>query len=91
MLGHSAEPGGAHGLHRNAVAVLHELLNVHQISGHDFQAFFDLLQRAGEEKGLMDLDDEALDDFCAVAVVQQLALATARGMRTAFLPVDNAG
>ena len=34
--------------------------------GLDQQAFFDLLQRAGEEAGLLDLDDEALDEVrCA--------------------------
>ena len=91
MLVHSsaADPTIGHGwLHRNAVSVLYEVLAVHQTSGHDFQAFFDLLQRAGEEKGLMDVEDEALDDFCPVPVAQQFALAATRGLATAMLPLE---
>ena len=37
----------------------------------DQQAFFDLLQRAGEEAGLLDLEDETLDECVPLAVVEE--------------------
>lgn len=43
---------------RDAVAALHQLLRVQQTQSLDFQAFFDLLQRCGEEKQLLELSDE---------------------------------
>ena len=36
-----------------------------------FQEFLDLLQRAGEESGLMDLHSEELDDWVPTAVVRR--------------------
>lgn len=43
---------------RDAVAALHQLLRVAQTQSLDFQAFLDLLQRCGEERGLMELSNE---------------------------------
>lgn len=43
---------------RDAVAALHQLLRVAQTQSLDLQAFFDLLQRCGEERGLMELSNE---------------------------------
>ena len=91
MLLHSsaADPSaGPAWLHRNAISVLYEVLAVKETKGMDFQAFFDLLQRAAEEKGLMDIDVEALDDFCPLPIAQQLALAATRGLATAILPLE---
>ena len=43
---------------RDAVDALHQLLRVQQTQSLDLQAFFDLLQRCGEEKGLLELSNE---------------------------------
>lgn len=43
---------------RDAVGALHQLLRVEQTQSLDFQAFFDLLQRCGEEKQLLELSNE---------------------------------
>lgn len=43
---------------RDAVAALHALLHVQQAQSLDLQAFLDLLQRCGEERRLLELDDE---------------------------------
>jgi len=45
-----------------------------------WQAFFDLLQRAAEEQGLLDLSNESLDEFVPVAVVAQVAEQFAAGL-----------
>ncbi len=47
----------------------------------DFQSFFDLLQRAGEEKGLMDLDNEELDDCLPIEVVAEFGVNMVMGMQ----------
>lgn len=57
---------------RDAVAALHQLLRVAQTQSLDLQAFFDLLQRCGEERGLMELSNEAFDDWVPLEVVRDL-------------------
>ena len=61
--------GGAAGagayVGRGAIEALHQLLRVQQAQSlQDFQSFFDLLQRCGEERGLLELSDEV----CGVCV-----------------------
>ncbi|KAK9828381.1 hypothetical protein WJX81_001823 [Elliptochloris bilobata] len=51
---------------REAVDTLHMLFNVNEMQGLDSQALLDLLQRAGEDSGLMYLDDEAFDELVPV-------------------------
>lgn len=43
-----------------------------------------LMVRVPRWQGLMDLEDEALDDFVPAAVVQQFAEAAARGVAKAI-------
>ena len=43
-----------------------------ETQGLDFQAFLDLLQRVGEEQGMLDLDDEVLDDWLPMPVIRDL-------------------
>ena len=51
----------------------HTHARTHGGGGVDQQAFFDLLQRAGEEAGLLDLEDEALDECVPLSVVESVA------------------
>lgn len=51
-----------------------------ETNGLDFQAFLDLLQRAGEERALMDLSDEELDDWVPLEVLRDFARHVAAGM-----------
>jgi len=53
-----------------AVESLHRFLRM-QDYGLEFQGFVDLLQRAGEGEGLMDLFDEEQDDFVPLGVVKE--------------------
>jgi hypothetical protein len=66
-------------LSADAVALLHRLLRVHELHGAPLQAFFDLLQRAGEERGAMDLRDAEQDAWVPLAVVRDFAAGAARG------------
>lgn len=71
-------PGGDF-LGRDTIKTLHRVLNVQSTHGLDFQAFFDLLQRAGEERDLMNPEDEALDEFVPAVVVHDFAGTFIRG------------
>ncbi|KAI3426302.1 hypothetical protein D9Q98_008675 [Chlorella vulgaris] len=57
---------------RDAVGALHQLLRVEQTQSLDFQAFFDLLQRCGEEKQLLELSNENQDEWVPLEVVRDL-------------------
>ena len=46
----------------------------------DQQALLDLLQRAGEDAGLMHLDDEAFDELVPAEVVRELLQALCASM-----------
>ena len=54
---------------RDTVQTLHEILKIQEAYGYDFQAFFDLMQRTGEEMNIMALEDEDLDDAVPKVVV----------------------
>lgn len=64
----------------DAVSLLHRLLLVQEMHGADLQAFIDLLQRAGEESGLLDLADESYDDWVPLDTLRALGTSVARGM-----------
>lgn len=64
----------------DTIETLHQLLRIQELHGTDFQTFFDVLQRVGEERRLMDLDDEEQDDWVPLAVVKELAVGTYYGM-----------
>lgn len=44
------------------------------------QSFVDLLQRAGEERGLLDPEDERLDDWIPLDSVRRLGLSLWEGL-----------
>jgi hypothetical protein len=67
-------------LTREAVSHAHELLRVHEVHGMGANEFFDLLQRSGEDLGLMDLDDERFDEVVPLVVAVQFARDYIRGM-----------
>jgi hypothetical protein len=52
---------------------LFELLNVKTTHGIDFQMFFDLLQQAAEEQGMMSIDLQDMDDYVPLLICQQFA------------------
>ena len=47
----------------------------------DFQKFLDMLQRAGEEAGVMDIEDEDLDNHAPLDVILQFIESLLFGMR----------
>ena len=54
-------PGGKEYVSWDSVRSIYRLLNVRQAVGHEYEAFFDLMQRAAEEQGLMTIDDARFD------------------------------
>jgi hypothetical protein len=72
--------GNGEYLNVDSLAALHQLLRVQELHGSDFQAFVDLLQRVGEERQLMDLNDEQQDDWVPLAVVRDFVSSTYHGM-----------
>lgn len=67
-------------VNRETVYILFQLLSIQATQGVDFQTFFDLLQRAGEEMGLMDLDNEELDEWLVLDVVRQFLYSLREGL-----------
>ena len=52
---------------------LYEVFYVKQTHNIEFQAFVSLLQEVGEEKGIMNVDEEEQDDYVPLPAVQELA------------------
>ena len=55
--------------------------------GVDFQGFFDLLQQVGEERRLMDLMDEEVDNWLAVGVVKDFLGCSYRGIKRLMMDI----
>jgi|SaaInlStandDraft_6_1057023.scaffolds.fasta_scaffold61195_1 hypothetical protein len=55
-------------LSRDCIQAAHRLLSIYENYDIDFQAYFDTLQRAGEEMGLMSVDAEELDEYVPLLV-----------------------
>jgi len=60
-------------LRSDTIKTLHQVLNIQEFYGIDFQAFFDLLQQAAEEKAIISLKDEEFDDVVPLSVVKEFA------------------
>ena len=83
--GGSADGGlGSSFVSRDAVELAHGLLGVLPAHGVGFQEFFDLLQREGEDRQLLDLRDEGLDDVVPVEVVHDFAAQVLQGFADMF-------
>ncbi|KAK9823610.1 hypothetical protein WJX72_004211 [[Myrmecia] bisecta] len=67
-------------LNRDTIETLHHVLSIQETQGMDFQTFFDLLQRVGEERGLMELGNEELDDWLPLEVVREFLNSMNAGM-----------
>lgn len=52
---------------------LYEVFYVKQTHNLEFQGFVSLLQDVGEEKGIMNVEEEEQDDYVPLAVIQDLA------------------
>eukprot|EP00002_Diphylleia_rotans_P022612 TRINITY_DN442_c0_g2_i3.p1 TRINITY_DN442_c0_g2~~TRINITY_DN442_c0_g2_i3.p1 ORF type:complete len:129 (+),score=24.09 TRINITY_DN442_c0_g2_i3:331-717(+) len=63
----------------DAIKVLHELLNLRERDGMNLQSFMDMLQRRAEEKGLLSLEDEGLDDFVPLPIILEFVRQFAQG------------
>mmetsp|Transcript_21230 Transcript_21230/g.27418 ORF Transcript_21230/g.27418 Transcript_21230/m.27418 type:complete len:265 (+) Transcript_21230:107-901(+) len=55
------------------VQLVHEMFQVQPTQGVSFQAFLDMLQQVGEERGLMELHEEKYDDVVPVDVLREFA------------------
>ncbi|KAJ4461457.1 hypothetical protein PAPYR_2027 [Paratrimastix pyriformis] len=75
-------------LSRDTLMLLYEILHIHRSFGYDFQSFFDLVQRAGEEMGLLDLRREELDEVAPLVVVMQFAKRFAEGFTSMMQKLD---
>lgn len=57
----------------DTVSTLHEILCIQELYGINCQALIDVMQRVGEELGMMGLDDEELDDVIPAKIVHMFA------------------
>ena len=57
----------------DTVSTLHEILCIQELYGISCQALIDVMQRVGEELGMMGLDDEDLDDVIPAKIVHLFA------------------
>ena len=57
----------------DTVITLHKILTIQELYGINCQALIDLMQRVGEELGMMGLDDEELDDVIPANVIHIFA------------------
>lgn len=73
---------------KDAVKVLHEILQIGKTFGVDFIAFFDLMQRFSEEMKLMNLDDELLDDLVHLDALKLFAKEFIRGFTNYMTELD---
>ncbi|PRP86794.1 hypothetical protein PROFUN_05011 [Planoprotostelium fungivorum] len=60
-------------LHRDTIKILHKILSIYETYSMDFSSYFDMMQRMGEEMGLMKLHEEELDDWVPLIVVKKFA------------------
>ena len=58
---------------RDTVQTVHALLQVQMMHDVGFQEFLDLLQRTGEEKSILDIDEEELDDVVPLEIMRLFA------------------
>mmetsp|Transcript_33807 Transcript_33807/g.70917 ORF Transcript_33807/g.70917 Transcript_33807/m.70917 type:complete len:221 (-) Transcript_33807:17-679(-) len=65
---------------RDVAHTMHDMFQINDNYGYDMQSFLDLIQRTGEEMGIMSLQDERLDDLVPVVVLEKLARAFAEGL-----------
>jgi|EP00505_MAST-04D_sp_SCG-Rhode-Island_P001945 hypothetical protein len=65
-----ASQPGVDFLHSDSLHALYVLLDVRTSYNIDFQGFLDLVQRAGEERGEMNLDDMSFDDVAPLDIVE---------------------
>lgn len=84
QLGPNKEPF----MSQDAVKTIHRLLQIDKTYGLDFIPFFDLLQRVGEEKKLMTLDDEQFDYVVPVPVVRIFATEFIHGFVNYMLQLE---
>jgi hypothetical protein len=61
---------GVEFLHSDALHALYSLLDLRTSYNIDFQGFLDLVQRAGEDEGVMNLDNAEFDDVAPLNVVK---------------------
>lgn len=73
---------------KDSVKVLHEILQIGKTYGVDFISFFDLMQRFGEERKLMNLDDEQLDDLVHLDALNFFATEFIRGFMNYMAELD---
>ena len=83
----SIPSGTTYGDDEAVVELAHGLLGVLPAHGVGFQEFFDLLQREGEDRQLLDLRDEGLDDVVPVEVVRDFAAQVLQGFTEMFRDV----
>eukprot|EP00163_Fabomonas_tropica_P025067 TRINITY_DN4319_c0_g1_i2.p1 TRINITY_DN4319_c0_g1~~TRINITY_DN4319_c0_g1_i2.p1 ORF type:complete len:226 (+),score=17.07 TRINITY_DN4319_c0_g1_i2:130-807(+) len=66
----------------------YRIFQIEVMYGMHYQDFFDLLQRVGEEKGLLHLDAEHLDDVVPVSVMRDFAESLMEGFVSMMNDLD---
>ncbi|CAD8142991.1 unnamed protein product [Paramecium octaurelia] len=69
------------------VQILYELSNTKIMSNIDIQQFVDLLQQAGEEAGLMSIDQEELDELVPLEICSEFIKNFLNGFKALMLEI----
>ena len=64
-----SQPGIAF-IHSDNLHSLYKLIDIHASYNIDFQAFLDVVQRSGEDQGLMHLDEADFDDVVPLVILE---------------------
>lgn len=61
-------------VHRGMLDVLHRVLRIEEAQGISAEAFAGLVQAAGEEEGLLPLEDASMDDWAPLSTLRGMML-----------------
>lgn len=75
-------------LHKNSLHALHRILGHHGARAHDMDTFINTLQRAAEERDLLELCEPSLDDWVPQPVVRDYVEEVLRNMRQLVSDMD---
>ena len=59
---------------QSTIKLLYEVLHVRETHNIEFQSFLALMQQAGEEMEVMQVDNEKQDNYVALPVIQRFAM-----------------
>ena len=85
-----SQPGIAF-IHSDNLHSLYKLIDIHASYNIDFQAFLDVVQRSGEDQGLMHLDEADFDDVVPLVILENFLTEYFRSIISMMKELDFVG